>query len=164
MAIRRIEMLHFRHALIELSAALPPGYEPVERLKKEINALRREDFPGLPKLLDFNEDERWIVTEYFPEKTLEDHPLRHKARFFRRSGLFVQLFRLWRCCISNHSLRAVTYRLRNPGPVHKLDHGQSDEKHIAIGRRVSHRLVQTTRRTTTGSGCRFCSAPHSAHK
>ena len=42
-----------------------------------------------------------------------------------------------------HSLRAVTYRLRNPGPVHKLDHGQSDEKHIAIGRRVSHRLVQT---------------------
>lgn len=57
----------------------PPGYEPVERLKNEIKALQ-QDLPGLPKLLDFNEDERWIVTEYFPERTLEDHPFRYKGK------------------------------------------------------------------------------------
>jgi serine/threonine protein kinase len=35
---------------------------------------------GLPKLLDFNEAERWIVTEYFPERTLEHHPHKYRGK------------------------------------------------------------------------------------
>jgi len=60
----------------------PPGskdYEAIERLKNEIASLDLR-LPGLPKLLDFNEGERWIVTEYFPQRTLEYHPLRYKGR------------------------------------------------------------------------------------
>ena len=51
----------------------PPGsedYEKIERLKNEIAALSTGT-SGLPKLLDSNVAERWIVTEYFPNRTLE---------------------------------------------------------------------------------------------
>jgi serine/threonine protein kinase len=44
--------------------------QAANRLKQEVEVLR-EGRIGLPKLLDFNLDERWLVTEYFPEKTLE---------------------------------------------------------------------------------------------
>ncbi len=60
----------------------PPGskeFEAIGRLKNEIAALGLR-LAGLPNLLDFNEGERWIVTEYFPERTLEHHPLRYKGR------------------------------------------------------------------------------------
>jgi serine/threonine protein kinase len=60
----------------------PPGskeFEAIERLKNETAALCL-GLPGLPKLLDSNEPERWIVTEYFPKRTLEDHPLRYKGK------------------------------------------------------------------------------------
>jgi serine/threonine protein kinase len=60
----------------------PPGskeFEAIVRLKNEITALSR-DLPGLPKLLGSNEGERWIVTEYFPKRTLEDHPLKYKGK------------------------------------------------------------------------------------
>ena len=60
----------------------PPGskeFEAIKRLKNEIAALG-QGIPGLPKLLDSNEAERWIVTEYFPERTLEHHPLKYKAK------------------------------------------------------------------------------------
>jgi serine/threonine protein kinase len=53
-------------------------YEAIERLKNEVAALSQKR-PGLPKLLDFNLDERWIVTEFFPERTLEDHPTRYRG-------------------------------------------------------------------------------------
>jgi serine/threonine protein kinase len=59
----------------------PPGsdeYEAIERLKNEIGALRRGG-QGLPKLLDSNIELRWIVTEYFPERTLEHHPSRYRG-------------------------------------------------------------------------------------
>ena len=46
--------------------------QALHRLQQEIHVLR-EQRPGLPKLLDSNESERWIVTEYFPQKTLEDN-------------------------------------------------------------------------------------------
>lgn len=42
------------------------------RLKQEIEVLKQER-SGLPKLLDSNEAERWIVTEFFPRGTLEDN-------------------------------------------------------------------------------------------
>jgi serine/threonine protein kinase len=57
----------------------PPGYEPLERLKNEIAALRL-DLPGLPKLLDSDEDERWIITEYFPEGSLKHNLLKHRGK------------------------------------------------------------------------------------
>lgn len=56
----------------------PPGsedYEAIERLKNEITVLS-QNRTGLPKLLDSKEDERWIVTEYFAERTLEHHSSR----------------------------------------------------------------------------------------
>jgi len=44
----------------------------LRRLKQEFHVLQ-EDRQGLPKLLDSNESERWIVTELFPKGTLEDN-------------------------------------------------------------------------------------------
>src|SRR5579859_2459736 len=52
--------------------------EAVERLKNEIAVLRK-GLPGLPRILDSDETERWIVTEYFPERTLEYYPLKYKG-------------------------------------------------------------------------------------
>jgi hypothetical protein len=60
----------------------PPGskeFEAISRLKNEINALG-QGLSGLPKLLDSNDAERWIVTEYFPERTLEHHPLKYRGK------------------------------------------------------------------------------------
>jgi serine/threonine protein kinase len=57
----------------------PPDYEPLKRLKNEIAALRI-DLPGLPKLLDADEDERWIVTEYFPERSLKHNMLKYRGK------------------------------------------------------------------------------------
>jgi serine/threonine protein kinase len=57
----------------------PKQYEAIVRLKNEIAALGR-GISGLPKLLDFNEAERWIVTEYFPERTLEHHPHKYRGK------------------------------------------------------------------------------------
>jgi serine/threonine protein kinase len=52
--------------------------QAIERLKGEIHVLK-QNRPGLLKLLDSNEDERWIVTEYYPNGTLENSPLRFKG-------------------------------------------------------------------------------------
>jgi serine/threonine protein kinase len=53
--------------------------EAIERLRNEVAALSR-GLNGLPKLLDYNEDQRWIVTEYFPERTLRHHPHRYRGK------------------------------------------------------------------------------------
>lgn len=50
----------------------------VNRLKNEI-AVLGQNRPGLIRMLDSNVDERWIVTEYYPNGTLEDHPLRYRG-------------------------------------------------------------------------------------
>lgn len=52
--------------------------EAVERLKNEI-AVLHQNRSGLPKFLDANVDERWIVTELFPEGSLEKHMLKFKG-------------------------------------------------------------------------------------
>lgn len=54
-------------------------HEAIERLKAEILVLGRNK-PGLPRLLDYNLPERWIVTEYFPDGTLERSPGRYKGK------------------------------------------------------------------------------------
>jgi serine/threonine protein kinase len=61
---------------------------------------------GLPKLLDYNEDERWIVTEYFPEGSLEHHPHRYR-------GKVLQALRAFR------SLVETVGRLHQNGMVHR---------------------------------------------
>jgi serine/threonine protein kinase len=53
-------------------------HEAFQRMNTEIGALRA-NIAGLPRLLDSNENERWIVTEYFPEKTLEQQHTRYKG-------------------------------------------------------------------------------------
>jgi serine/threonine protein kinase len=46
--------------------------QAIDRLSQEIQVLQQKR-PGLPKLLDSKESERWMVTEYFPRKTIEDN-------------------------------------------------------------------------------------------
>jgi serine/threonine protein kinase len=53
--------------------------QAVNRLKQEAQVLRQNRV-GLPKLLDFSEKERWIVTEYFPRKTLEHQPGMYRGK------------------------------------------------------------------------------------
>lgn len=53
--------------------------QAVNRLKQEVEVLR-EGRSGLPKLLDFNLDERWMVTEYFPANTLEYNYSKYKGK------------------------------------------------------------------------------------
>jgi len=51
------------------------------RLRIEISVLG-QNRRGLPKLLDHNESEGWVVTEYFPGGTLEDHLLNFAGNAF----------------------------------------------------------------------------------
>jgi serine/threonine protein kinase len=53
--------------------------EAIQRLKNEAAALQTKR-PGLPKLLDFNVGERWLVTEFFPNGTLEDDIGRYRGK------------------------------------------------------------------------------------
>ena len=59
-------------------------YESIKRLTNEITVLA-QGRAGLPKLLASDVAQRWIVTELFPEGTLEKHP--HKFRGNARSAL-----------------------------------------------------------------------------
>jgi len=54
------------------------GAQPLERLKREI-AILKESRPNLPRLLDSNADALWMVTEYFPNKTLADAPKKFRG-------------------------------------------------------------------------------------
>ena len=52
--------------------------QSLRRLQQEIDVLQ-ENRPGLPKLLGSNIGERWMVTEFFSNGTLEDHLLEYKG-------------------------------------------------------------------------------------
>ncbi len=52
--------------------------QALDRLRIEIMVLA-QNRSGLPRLLDSNESERWIVTEYYPGGTIEDHSLKYKG-------------------------------------------------------------------------------------
>lgn len=52
--------------------------QSLRRLQQETEVLQ-QNRPGLPKLLGFNTEERWMVTEFFPNGTLEDHLLEYKG-------------------------------------------------------------------------------------
>jgi serine/threonine protein kinase len=55
------------------------GALPLERLKREI-AILAEGRPNLPRLLDSNADELWMITEFFPNRTLAETPVRYKGK------------------------------------------------------------------------------------
>ena len=52
--------------------------ESLGRLKNEI-AVLRQNRPGLLRLLDANEKERWIVTEYMPDGALDKNPTTYQG-------------------------------------------------------------------------------------
>lgn len=64
--------------------------QAMNRLQKEIEVLKagRE---GLPKLLDQNLAERWMVTEYFPRKSLEHNLGAYKGNAARSLKAFLSL-------------------------------------------------------------------------
>lgn len=51
---------------------------PEKRLEREIEILR-EGHPNLPRLIDANLNEQWMVTEYFPNRSLDKSPNRFKG-------------------------------------------------------------------------------------
>lgn len=55
------------------------GAPAEERLKREI-AVLSENRPNLPKLLDANETQRWMVTEYFAGGSLDKSPFRYQGQ------------------------------------------------------------------------------------
>ena len=52
--------------------------QALDRLRQEFEILK-QNRAGLPKLLDSNESERWIITEFFPKGTLEDNLDKYKG-------------------------------------------------------------------------------------
>jgi serine/threonine protein kinase len=53
--------------------------QALDRLTREMQILQ-QNRPGLPKLLDSSESERWIVTEYFPRGTVENNISLYKGK------------------------------------------------------------------------------------
>lgn len=68
----------------------PDADEAVKRLKNEILILQHGK-PGLVKLIDANEKERWIVTEFMSGGTLFDNPTRYKGDVYRSLKTFRSL-------------------------------------------------------------------------
>ncbi len=79
--------------------------QSLDRLDQEIEVLK-QNRPGLPKLLGFDIEERWMVTEYFPNGTLEDHLEEYKGN----AALALKAFR---------SVVATVSILHNEGKVHR---------------------------------------------
>jgi serine/threonine protein kinase len=96
-------------------------YEAIERLKNEITVLRQRR-RGLPEILASDEDQRWIVTELFPEGTLE-------GNIFKYQGKAVPALCAFR------SLVATVASLHSEGYVHR------DIKPANVFVRNEHELV-----------------------
>jgi serine/threonine protein kinase len=68
----------------------PDADEAVKRLRNEILILRQPR-PGLVKLIDANENERWMVTEFMSGGTLFNHPTKYKGDAYRALKAFRSL-------------------------------------------------------------------------
>lgn len=79
--------------------------QSLSRLRQEIEVLQ-QNLSGLPKLLNFDINERWMVTEFFPNGTLEDHLLEYRGN----AALALKAFR---------SVVATIALLHNEGKVHR---------------------------------------------
>ena len=76
-ALKKFKMAKAGESLTPLPES--EAYEAIERLKNEIAVLSQAR-AGLPKLLASNVEQRWIVTEYFPEGTLDKHPNKFRGK------------------------------------------------------------------------------------
>jgi serine/threonine protein kinase len=79
--------------------------QSLNRLNQEIEVLQ-QNRPGLPKLLGFDIKERWMVTEFFPNGTLEDHLSEYRGN----AALALKAFR---------SVVATIALLHNENIVHR---------------------------------------------
>ena len=79
--------------------------QEIKRLKNEIEVLRK-NYPGLPKLLAYNENEFWIITEYFRQGSLENQIGKYRGD----AGRALKAFR---------SLVATAKLLHDEGSVHR---------------------------------------------
>jgi serine/threonine protein kinase len=68
----------------------PGAEEALKRLRNEISILR-QGRPGLVKLIDANESERWIVTEFMSGGTFFDNPTRYRGDAHRALRTFRSL-------------------------------------------------------------------------
>lgn len=64
--------------------------QALERMRNEI-AVLKQGRRGLVKLLDYNESQNWIVTEYCSKGTLEQHLLRYKGNVQLALSAFLPL-------------------------------------------------------------------------
>lgn len=100
--------------------------EAINRLKNEISALSQTR-PGLPRLLDSSEDERWIVTELFTDGTLERHILKFKgkalAAFRAFRGLVETVRSLHKDGYIHRDIKPANVFLRNDGELVLGDFG-----------------------------------------
>lgn len=81
-AVARADLPTEVGALKDFDKVRREGAKAEERLRREITVLK-QGRPGLPKLLDSNETEKWMVTEFFPGGTLEQDRLRYKGQPIR---------------------------------------------------------------------------------
>src|SRR5712692_6204880 len=72
------------------AAGLEAEQQALGRMQNEIAVLKQKR-PGLLRLLDYNESENWIVTEYCQRGTLADHLLRYKGNAKLALTSFVSL-------------------------------------------------------------------------
>jgi len=95
----------------------------VARLKREIKVLGKGK-PGLLRLLDSNEDERWIVTEYFPQGSLE----KQVTKFQGRGLVAVKAFRYLVQAVASLHDEGIVHRDIKPANVFPRH-----EEEIALG-------------------------------
>jgi serine/threonine protein kinase len=122
----------------------------IGRLKKEISILA-ENRAGLIKMLDFNSEEHWLVTEYYPYGTLEQNLIRYKGDPYQTLSAF-------------RSLVATVAALHKDGIVHrdiKPDNIFVDsEEHLILGDfGIVFDRSGAERPTGTGESVGACSAP-----
>jgi len=105
-------------ALKEFDKVRRDGATPEERIRREIEILG-EGHANLPKLLDNNADEKWLVTEYFPNGVLESSP-----DLFKGDGLkALKAFRPLVETISRLHDAGVIHRDRKPANVFVANDG-----------------------------------------
>src|SRR6266700_2323090 len=95
--------------------------QSLRRLQQEIEVLQ-QNRPGLPKLLDANVDERWMVTEFFSNGTLEDHLLEYRGN----------------AALAMKAFRSVVYTVV---PIHKENIVHRDIKPANIFVGNEHELI-----------------------
>jgi serine/threonine protein kinase len=100
--------------------------DPVKRLAREIQILA-ERRPNLPKLLDSDIRNRWMVTEYFPNKTIAEHRDMFTGKSIHSLARFKELVEtiasLHADGIVHRDIKAANVFIRNDGRLIPGDFG-----------------------------------------